>query len=261
MTLLIPTPPSTSQTSVERRLDKFLQDVRNGKREPSIVSPQTLDGLSPDDKEVWRTIRKELEDIGITVTDFDANKAFIFERFTNTVKAGAFQEEEMPSPSDLTCTSKIQSRVRSLSSFKIDESNLDTTSGVDVPLVSAKHKKIDFKSLASKQKAAASNITRQISRIAILIAALSRPKKRLSAAVDKKDVFEVRKILSTPASPRALNERSLCKKLYVASSLGRLDLTEVIVYAGVDLNPTQINVGFVSPLMPAVEFQNESMAR
>lgn len=92
----------------------------------------------------------------------------------------------MPSPSDLTCTSKIQSRVRSLSSFKIDKSNLDTISGVDVPLVSAKHKKIDFKSLASKQKAAASNITRQISRIAILIAALSRPKKRLSAAVDKK---------------------------------------------------------------------------
>lgn len=228
------------------------------KREPSIVSPQSL---SPDDKEIWRTIRKELEDIGITVADFDANKAFIFERFTNTVKAGAFQEEEMPSPSDLTCTSKIQSRVRSLSRFKIDESNLDTTSDVDMPLVPAKHKKIDFKSLASKQKAAASNITRQISRIAILIAALSRPKKRLSAAVDKKDVFEVRKILSTPASPRALNERSLYKELYVASSLGSLDLTEAILYAGVDLNPTQINVEFISPLMPAVEFQNESMAR
>ena len=123
-TLLIPTPPSTSQTSIEQRLDKLLQDVRNGKRELSIISFQTVDSLSPDDKEVWRTIRKELEDIGITVAAFDANKDFLFECSTNAVETGAFQEEEMPSPSDLTRSSKIQSPARSLSSFKVDESTL-----------------------------------------------------------------------------------------------------------------------------------------
>ena len=190
MKLLIPTPPSTFQTGVEQRLDKLLQDVCNGKRGPSIVSLQTVDSLSPDDKEVWRTICKELEDIGITVAAFDANKDFLFESFTNTVETRAFQEEEMPSPSDLTCSSKIQSPARSLSSFKVDESTLDTTSGVDMPLVPAKQKKIAIKSSASRQKAPASNITRQSSRIAILIAALFRPKKRLSAAVGKRDVFE-----------------------------------------------------------------------
>ena len=47
----------------------------------------------------------------------------------------------------------------------------------------------------------------------------------------------------------------------MASSLGRLDLTEAMVDAGVDLSPAHINVGFISPLMPAVEFQNESMVR
>jgi hypothetical protein len=43
------------------------------------MSTQTIDTLCKDEKEVWRTIRKELEEIGITVTAFDANKDLIFE--------------------------------------------------------------------------------------------------------------------------------------------------------------------------------------
>ena len=127
-----------------------------------------------------------------------------------------------------------------------------------MPLAPAKQKKIAIKSSASRQKVAASNITRQISRIAIRIAALSRPKKRLSAAVGKRDVSEVRKILNDPASRRALDERTLYRELYLASSLGRLDLTKAMVDTGVDLSPAHINDGFISPLMPAVEFQNKS---
>jgi hypothetical protein len=49
------------------------------------------------DKKTWRNIRKELEDIGITVTAFDANKNFIFEWFTKAVVNGAFEEQ---SPDD-----------------------------------------------------------------------------------------------------------------------------------------------------------------
>lgn len=51
-----------------------------------------------DDKEVaGRAIQKELEDTGITIAAFDANKDFIIEWFTKAVANGAFEEQ---SPDD-----------------------------------------------------------------------------------------------------------------------------------------------------------------
>jgi hypothetical protein len=87
--------PSTSQVRVEKKFEQFSQEFRDGKRQGSVLSNQTLDSLCNDEKEVWRTIRKELEDIGITVAAFEANKAFIFEWFTNAVANGAFEEQSL----------------------------------------------------------------------------------------------------------------------------------------------------------------------
>ena len=86
---------STSQVSVETKLDKFIEEFRHGKKETSIVSLQTVDSLSADDKVVWRTIRKELEEIGISVAAFDANRNFIFDWFVRAVESGAFEEENV----------------------------------------------------------------------------------------------------------------------------------------------------------------------
>ena len=46
-----------------------------------------------DERQVWRTIRKELEEIGITVAAFDANKEFILQWFVNALENGAFEEQ------------------------------------------------------------------------------------------------------------------------------------------------------------------------
>jgi DNA-binding ferritin-like protein (Dps family) len=70
-----------------------LQEFRDGKRQRSVISAQTVDSLSKDQKRVWRTIRKELEDIGITIDAFDANKHFIFEWFVKALESGAFEEQ------------------------------------------------------------------------------------------------------------------------------------------------------------------------
>lgn len=84
---------STSQLSVEAKLDKFIEEFRQGRRESTIVSPQTVDSLSADDRVAWRTIRKELEEIGISVAAFDANRNFIFDWFIRAVEVGAFEEQ------------------------------------------------------------------------------------------------------------------------------------------------------------------------
>ena len=57
-----------------------------------MISTQTMDSFRTNDREFWHTIQKELEDIGITVAAFNANKDFIFEWFLNAVRSGAFEE-------------------------------------------------------------------------------------------------------------------------------------------------------------------------
>ena len=74
-----------------------MDEFRQGRRESSMVSAQTVDSLTKDEREVWRTIRKELEEIGITVTAFEANRDFILTWFVRAVEAGAFEEQHRQS--------------------------------------------------------------------------------------------------------------------------------------------------------------------
>jgi hypothetical protein len=58
-------------------LRTFIDELRTGKREGSVVSIQTTGSLSADEKEAWRQLRKELESVGITPMAFAQNRAFI----------------------------------------------------------------------------------------------------------------------------------------------------------------------------------------
>jgi hypothetical protein len=93
---------------VKRKLDRFLQEFQDGKHEGSVVTTQTVESLSMDEKQTWRIIRKELEDIGITVAVFDANKDFIMKWFKEAITSGAF-EEQLPedSPSGQACEDDV----------------------------------------------------------------------------------------------------------------------------------------------------------
>ena len=55
-----------------------------------------MDSLSSDDRITWRTIRKELEEIGITVTAFEANRDFILHWLSHAMENGAFEEHIAP---------------------------------------------------------------------------------------------------------------------------------------------------------------------
>ena len=70
-----------------------MQESRDGKHEGSVISTRTVDSLSTDERQAWRAIRKDLEDIGISVAAFDANKDFIVNWFKTAISTGAFEEQ------------------------------------------------------------------------------------------------------------------------------------------------------------------------
>ena len=83
---------STSQYSVERKMDRLLKAYQSGRREGSVISCQTLESLSDTEKENWRKIRKELEEVGISVEAFNANKDIILNWIRQAKASGAFEE-------------------------------------------------------------------------------------------------------------------------------------------------------------------------
>lgn len=49
----------TSQVTVERTLNNFLQEFQDGKHEVSLVASQTVESLSNDERQTWRSIGKD----------------------------------------------------------------------------------------------------------------------------------------------------------------------------------------------------------
>ncbi|KAI9678774.1 MAG: hypothetical protein M1817_005831 [Caeruleum heppii] len=86
---------ATSQVVVGQILETYAQESRHDGRPASTVSVKSLESLSPDDKQTWRAIRKDLEDIGISVAAFDANKDFIIRWLTRAFVDGEIEEEKL----------------------------------------------------------------------------------------------------------------------------------------------------------------------
>ena len=80
---------------MEEKLQTWLEDIHTGEREGSIVSDLTVDSLSHENRLLWRSIRKELEEIGINAEIFEANHDFIFGWFNRNVATGAFEERSV----------------------------------------------------------------------------------------------------------------------------------------------------------------------
>jgi len=99
------------KASFERKLDDFLQEFRERKRQGSVISTQTKNSLCMNEREAWRILWKELEEIGITVAAFDTNKNFIFYLFTEANANGAFEERPLDdSPTAEPCGDSLDKR-------------------------------------------------------------------------------------------------------------------------------------------------------
>ena len=189
---------STSQASVETKLDKFIDEFRQGKKEGSVISLQTVDSLSADDRAVWRTIRKELEEIGISVAAFDANRDFIFDWFVRAVETGAFEEQGEQS---------------------VDEEN-DEESSESAPDAEAKVPTHNPKTLENQVSVSIRTPPKEKSRVprfAVLLAGISLPGRRLIKAVESGNVSKALDILKDEASSHLLGSKTLDRALWSAT--------------------------------------------
>ena len=271
---------STSQISVETKLDKFIEEFRQGKRGASVASLQTADSLSADDRVVWRTIRKELEDIGISVAAFDANRGFIFDWFVRAVETGAFEEQnehgidEESSYSDEREPWSNLEQVRRDTGRQIERAESESLGSIseDQPLALAQSSgsALNAKPIVPGRKINPKASDRiftsartppryrtHIPRVAALLARMSRPRRRLIKAVDIGDVSKALRILKDEALFHVLDLETLDEALWSASRLidyfDPCPLIAELIARGGNVNYIRNDIRGESPLCNSVE--------
>ncbi|KAL9024382.1 MAG: hypothetical protein Q9180_007915, partial [Flavoplaca navasiana] len=103
---------STSQITVQKQLQQFLNRHQRSGKEGSVISSQSL---SSGDSKTWRDIRRELEGFGISVAAFNTNKAFIFEWLQKASRSGKLDNSHdcsIPTPAVSSENSKLWREIR-----------------------------------------------------------------------------------------------------------------------------------------------------
>ncbi|KAL8946056.1 MAG: hypothetical protein Q9222_007493 [Ikaeria aurantiellina] len=112
---------SISQIRVQQRLERYLDDCQQGRREGTVISSQSLSG---DDDKTWLEIRGELEDVGVTATAFNTNRTFIIQWFKDVIQTGCLTEHKHG------CQQHHHGRGAMISgSLTSDDSGSDTSTG------------------------------------------------------------------------------------------------------------------------------------
>lgn len=80
---------------MEKRLNKFIAEVRAGLREGSVVTTTTV-GETLESEDVWAQLRRELEDVGISGTVVQENQPYITQWLKTAISSGILEEAQPP---------------------------------------------------------------------------------------------------------------------------------------------------------------------
>lgn len=206
-----------------------MKDSQLGRREGSIISVQTVDSLAKCDRAIWRAIRKDLETIGITADEFEANRNLIFDWFKHVVNRGAFKEKAVANKgrrSDTSSAPRLTEKpplVAEGGDYTVNTASLISDPFNDISS-SRPVTDVDFCQASTPSTTAESSERgdveekEQVPRMALLIAAASRPKAQLMEFVRRNDYRKILRFFDRPATCQLLDTATMNSALLTACS-------------------------------------------
>ncbi|KAH8589200.1 hypothetical protein B0O99DRAFT_692766 [Bisporella sp. PMI_857] len=82
---------NSSTTRIEKRLNKFIEEVRAGLREGSVVTSSDV-AENIESEEIWLQLRRELEDVGIFASVVEEHHAYICNWLKTAISNGMLEE-------------------------------------------------------------------------------------------------------------------------------------------------------------------------
>ena len=265
---------STSQFRVEEKLDQYLRDLRSGRCEGSVVSYQTVESLTADDKALWRDTRKELNEIGISVSAFEQNKQYIFQWLAHAMETGAFEEQ----PSDADNSGEAPERGRASSPGSQGLGELVEGSGMEhVPVQPGHHspnshwlplvETVDEGKLKLPQKSPSLLSRVLVSNFTKLLMLAPRPQSHLITALRRNLPQVAMEIMNDAIAVSHLDKKLLNVALVLASKYDFPGLVDILIKSGASvhfvLGTTEVSENRVreTALLTAVDCQKLSIVK
>lgn len=100
---------SAGQARIEKLLEQLVAEHQSGLREESLISNHTIESAEDGDEAAWCQIGRELEDVGITSTLMQENRAFIITWIKSALASGQLDERAYLPEMDSTVSSREES--------------------------------------------------------------------------------------------------------------------------------------------------------
>jgi ankyrin repeat protein len=216
----------------------------------------TADSLSADEKHDWRIIRKNLEEIGITVTAFNENKDFIINWFLDAIAIGAFNEEASDDEPITGSSEGVISGIRENNQHPSELNNVTAfTPAAAVKPSKSGTQKTKSQAVPTRRKGVAPKS--HVPRFAAMMAVLSRPQSSFINAMSQKNYSQARAILNDNAKASMLD---LVEALYVSVRQKNEEMTRVVLEKGCDID-IRLNFREETALLVAVGGEDERIVR
>lgn len=201
----------------------------------------TVDNLSSDDRAIWRSIRKELEEIGINAKAVEDNHDFIFAWFHNAVDIGAFEEQNNLDAEGHTMTEfEVSPNLSRSPRAPTQRGRRDHDTPQETFHPVKYHSSSQYSSAKTHPESRVPSTQtedRQVDRakkkrmnpqVAVLIAAATRPKARLLGYAKSGDIkSELLQVLGGPVTRHLIDQQTLDLALLNACQFS--DNTEMVV--------------------------------
>ena len=217
-----------------------------------------------------------MEDIGISVAAFEANKDFIFEKIYSAVNAGEFQEQAVSDTGELQEQAlsfplgsmhalEGLSLTSSLSSLGAQERNQTVISDAEPSKArrattrpTGHHTSTQAEQASAGTSMAAEPhprvIPTKLPRVAALITTLIRFKKRLTNVVEEDDVDRIKRLLRNPS--RSIDKPALNNALQSVTPASSKEAYALLIDAGADINEGHDSF---RPLIRAVAYGKQDL--
>ena len=182
-------------------LSTFIDELRTGKREGSVVSIQTTGSLSADEKEAWRQLRKELQSVGITPVAFAQNRTFIVATLQKAIIEEGLAEDIASTYDSLDFSDSGQEAFEALSTPGVISSAEPNVKHTDEPLQQPLQQPIQDRISSNEVPNIDSpRRSKNVGRMARLLFKITNSKTAIVEAANRGDAILVMRLLDKGAA-------------------------------------------------------------
>ncbi|KFY26110.1 hypothetical protein V493_04256 [Pseudogymnoascus sp. VKM F-4281 (FW-2241)] len=235
---------NSSTARIEKRLNKFIEEVRAGLREGSVVTSSGVTE-SIDTEDVWLLLRRELEDVGISASVVEEHHAYISNWLKAAISNGMLQEMD-----NISQRSAVAGSFDSGYAGSIDGTSIGSTSiAPTLPSITVANEEFAAELSRHPSRIRPESSTtyvrtdlrvRRASSVSSVLFKMFKKETAIIEAASDNDIAKVAKLISSGANVNA-RDRWGWSALSMCGYGGHVEICRLLLDHGADLNNMDVD--------------------